>query len=266
VPTINKLFTKGLEGVQVQLFGSMYCTGDPLMMNEAGADGNGIFYTNGGEDGWYNLGSDVEVWSIRVTAAGPPRPAEDYTIGVKLVLFPLYDQDNDRDIVWDEFNPDSSGCHGVDVNFAGASFPDNGCASPDDRVYCLPYPGNDGGAWGIMDPLNDMDFAGKLVPEFDGSSALGFPVGSYYLGPYTTSWTDSPPCNGNQYDIDWNQFYTWTKMYSDTCDDVAANCPNGPTDCWDNYPTVAEFTLGDSGNMDNWPTGVKCVWTRVLDK
>jgi len=274
--------TQDATRVKVTLYAEPYCEG-PQFEWDTGYQGEFDATMNPymGASGW-KLAAPQQVRSVRVSATGSLNDRGDM-VGVKVVLFPLFDLDAQLKTLF-EFTCDATvpGEY-FDVGLATSDDPDfqttwpSTCASPIDRVYCIE---RKIGGWGAVDdlPENGFSFAGDSTgaEAFEGT----FPTRSAYVDRYYSSWEGQAPCR------DPDTYGTFdalpvgtcvvTKLYTKPCTSVATSLSD-----WDT--TISEFTLTNMGkcvNIDGSlcrlqgegrldtqlePTPIRCIWSRVVD-
>lgn len=181
---------------EVSFYTDPYCGGKPIDYSDADSEGR---FQAVRDDTWFALSAPQPVVSIRTTVHFQGQSQGGDKIGLKLVLFPLYDMDQDLG-TWDEITCEEWDWK-PDLNIP-SNWPDT-CASPIDRVYCLersPQAYDDK----VDDWVNEFqqnsqwspfDFAGQNSPTSTAYKFQGvFPMGSVMADFYTTSWSDNAPC------------------------------------------------------------------------
>jgi hypothetical protein len=186
----------------LQFFEQPYCTGAPI---EAGMPWRGTF----GAGSWYAFQEPLSTrfvrsvrWSLNFPGVWGEGQQQADLLGVKLIMFPLWDLNKQiaADYGMGEYTCDD-GQPNINIPWkAGA------CASPFDRVYCLPRtPAPDN--WGALDDWHQQAIDNPDWAPFDfaGSNTKGsaawkfhgdFPFGSAMAQIYDTSWgcNEEGPC------------------------------------------------------------------------
>lgn len=261
------------------MYPDTYCGGLPF---EWDAPYQGVFLAtqnpNNGDAGWKFENLNL-VRSVRVTAEGTMQDRGDM-IGVKLVVWPLYNMDAQLGFL-DEFTCQTGTDEYHDVGLTVSSTPDfkttwpSACASPIDRVYCIE---RTLGNWGAVDdwPSYGFDFADNWdIPKaFEGT----FPMGSIFVDRYYSSWTVAAPCRDYTTQDTFAALPTGacvvTKMYTEPCTTVATSLDQWVT----SQPQLVLNNMGGCTNADGtqcqvgalsqggvWPLPLRCAWTRVVD-
>jgi len=287
--------------VELAFFTDVYCMGDAV---EAGYAWQGRFHAND-NDGWYKLQVPKWVKSIRPTvvvdgssvlaASGSswmPQGATDVApqvvvagggaavaaaaataavrqVGVKMVMWPLYDQDAQIGTA-DEFDC-AQGNPGVNVNANGRAWPQD-CVSPVDRVWCVAVNAQPNTAedWGSLDHLESLDFADNLqqAAAFNGDSGSGYPMGSVLVNKYTSSWTGHAACSSNPSEGLPAGKCVVTKLYGIRCNELTGCEANCNLNSW--YSGRELYTLHEGQRINSggasgpWPVRIRCAWTRVV--
>jgi len=258
--------------VQLMLYTDIYCTGDAV---EAASPWAGQFNANEHE-GWYRLQQPQRVRSVRPTVvvsgaalSSAARSGQALSVGVKMVMWPLYDQDAQVG------TPDEFDCAvsnpGVNVNVNGNFWPQD-CVSPVDRVWCVAVDAEPNSAedWGSVDHLDGLDFADNTQQArlFDGDTGSGFPMGSVMVNKYTSSWTGHAACSPDPNAMPPAGRCVVTKLYGITCGELTgcdSDCNLGAWDSGRELYTLREGDSINSGGGDGpWPVAIRCAWTRVV--
>ena len=162
--------------VEVTLYEDIYCGGNPVEYSQSY---QGRFQAtmdyDSGDPGWWLKVSHI-VRSVRVTAVGQYNKGAT-KIGVKLVVFPLYNLDRQLGFM-DEYDcvPGTGGYCDVGLESDTQHTWPSACASPIDRIYCIDRSPSDSN-WGKLDdwPRYGFDFADNWqVPKaFKGRYPMG---------------------------------------------------------------------------------------------
>ena len=283
----------GSEAV-VPMYDDVYCGGNPIEYDTS---------THGAFQATRNPSTGARSWalhkmhavrSVRVTALGAYQDNAT-SVGVKLVVFPLYNLDAQLK-TWDEFTCDKGGYHDVWLP-SGQGWPGT-CASPIDRVYCISRTPSDSN-WGAVDdwPTYGFDFADNWelpcgcvtrgCPGGCKQNFLGrFPMGSATINTYTSSWTGHAPCTDPRTSDPFAPLPAGTcivvKLYEQSCPNVT----RGNISSWRTVtPTYTLRQLGRAGCVNSggpsmpgsacsnptgsasgpWPQPIRCAWARVVD-
>lgn len=267
------------ENVDLIMYEDTYCGGKPVM---ADTPWYGAYTATqdatAGDKGWA-FPVQHTVRSVRVTAVGQLVDRGDM-IGVKLVLWPLYNENLQLGFL-DEFDCVSQDGGYYDVGLPVADPADlvstwpSACASPIDRVYCIERSVDE---WGAVDdwPTYGFDFADNwdITKPFQGV----YPMGSALSNRYYSSWTSEPPCRNYETQDPLVDLPTGscivTKLYTDPCTTVATSL-----DQWTAVtPQIVLNSMGHCTNADGtscvldkqtesngtWPLPIRCAWTRVV--
>lgn len=181
---------------EVTFYSDPYCGGKPIEYWDESSGGRFQAVFDGT---WYGFSAPQPVMSVRTTVHFPGASKGGNKIGLKLVLFPQYDMDQDLGTSDEITCEDWDWKPYLDINWDWADT----CASPIDRVYCLE---RDPSAYD--DKVDDWvqqfwqdsswapwDFAGQNSPDSTAYKFQGvYPMGSAIADFYTTSWTGNAPC------------------------------------------------------------------------
>jgi len=282
--------------VKLAFFTDEYCTGDAVESRYAW---QGRFNAND-HGGWYKLQVPAKVRSIRPTVVidgstnllaastggSEAEAARDGVatqvvsavelgsggvsmVGVKMVMWPLYNQDAQIGTA-DEFDC-AQGNPGVNVNVNGGGWP-QACVSPVDRVWCVAVnaQANSVEDWGALDHLGSLDFADNLqqAAAFDGDSGSGYPMGSVMMNKYTSSWTGHAACSASPHARPPAGKCVVTKLYGMRCNELTGCDSNCNLNAWNSGKEL--YTLREGQRMNSggasgpWPARIRCAWTRVV--
>lgn len=243
--------------IRVSLFSTAVCMGQPV-------DANGHSfgsYSVTKMSSWYTLSEETAVRSVLITVAGYPDPMDPAEIGVKLVLWPLEDQ--------------QTACDGNRSSIAGTIALKNGevkCVPPLTRNACLlrnPVPGSVAD-YGFLDSLDDLDFDWEIAQTLDGSTGDGYPMGSYYMHRYTAAWQGHAACRGDQLTSLPMGRCLVTKLYGQQCNEIVKGFG---LKAWTVRQELYTLHMGTPGNVGFTATTssaepaqarIHCAWTRLL--